>query len=599
METIFYREARFDRKAVDLKKRTVTICFSSETPVQRDGYSEVLSHRTGDYDFSRLNAGAPLLLNHDPEKQIGVVESAKVESDASGRKVGRAVVRFSKSPLGDEMFNDVQDGIRKHVSVGYAQTSRIQGGDGNNCIRFKWMPYELTLTPIPADITTGVGRAIVTKENRKFMTNNEDRMEATSLGKIMAHDHPHIADGIKALNARLFCNDLNLDQYRKEILTLAQNNQPRTQLQTVGSHEAGMSQRDIKGYSLTRALSKMAENPGARLRNCPEADLSDQVERNCKQAPEGLWIPAEVCLGSSRRDFMKRDLQATVYGAGGALVATDMVTPMIELLRNRTVCLRLGALSLAGLEGNVTIPRQTAADTAQSVSEVGPFTSGNPILDQIALAPNRVGATCVYSKRLLIQSSIDVENMVRDDLMQVVAILHDELALAGTGGGSQPLGILGTPGINSILFGGTATWAQVLAFETALGLANADRGRLGWVTSPTVKGRWKGIAVNLIGATTVAAVPLWGRGTFPADDDSTDGLVNDYRAASTNQIPNNQVLFGNWRDLVIGMWGGFDVVVNPYSLDTTAQVRITVNTFIDIALRHAQSFCVSADSGAQ
>ncbi len=59
------------------------------------------------------------------------------------------------------------------------------------------------------------------------------------------------------------------------------------------------------------------------------------------------------------------------------------------------------------------------------------------------------------------------------------------------------------------------------------------------------------------------------------------------------------MVFGNFGDAILGMYGGYDVIVNPYSRDIDAAVRITVNTFGDVAVRHAASFCASSDAANQ
>ena len=181
--------------------------------------------------------------------------------------------------------------------------------------------------------------------------------------------------------------------------------------------------------------------------------------------------------------------------------------------------------------------------------------------------------------------------------MKVVAIKWDYLILQGQGGGSEPTGILNTTGIGSLVFGGTATWAEVVAFETALSLANADLGKMAYVTDPSVRGRWKAVAKTGVGVTSVVPIFLWEKGGW--GDGSNDGEVNGYRAAATNQILNHLVFFGNFEDVIHALWGGYDVIVDPFTQATDGTNRVTVNTFGDVAVRHAASFCVSQDAGNQ
>jgi HK97 family phage major capsid protein len=595
----FYREVQIERGAVDAKNRRVSLAFSSEAPVQRGAFNEVLSHIRGDFDLQRLNNRAPLLVNHDPDLQVGVVESAAVETDQDGRPVGRAIVRFSKSALGEEIFQDVIDGIRTGTSFGYVHTAVVSrskpDGDGIIAVRYRWQAFELSLASVPADTSVGVGRSHEKSlSTRHFMeTENNTLTEISAVADVIAKDFPHLTNEIRIASSRAILTDKSIKDFKREILAMCIANPPSSELARVHDHELGLNRREIGDYKLLRAIKCMVET--GKIGGY-EGELSSQVEKNCGMRADGFFIPSDIVLGGSRRDFLQRDMTVGVFGQGGAFVPTQIATP-IEILRNQTIVIRAGAIVMAGLSGNVAIPRQTSTATAYSLAETATLTDSTATLDQILLSPMRQGATTTYSKQLIIQSSPDVENFIRDDLMKVLAIKNDSLALVGQGAGSEPLGILNTPGIGSVTFGAAATWAKIVTFETALGLANADRGRMAYVTAPNVKGVWKGTAKAMIGATTVTSAPIWENGTF--NDESNDGVVNGYRAASTNQIPNSGVMFGNFSDLVLAIFGGFDVVIDPYTLAKKAEVVITVNEFIDVAVRHAASFVCSADSGAQ
>ena len=143
-----FRELKIERKAIDEESRTVELAFSSEEPYERSFGIEVLDHADGSADLSRLHNGAPLLVNHDPNDQIGVVENARVDDD----KVGRATVRFGKSERAQEIFGDVSDGIRRLVSVGY-QVKQVDKAerdkDGLATYRVSsWQPLEISLVAL-------------------------------------------------------------------------------------------------------------------------------------------------------------------------------------------------------------------------------------------------------------------------------------------------------------------------------------------------------------------------------------------------------------------------------------------------------------------
>lgn len=161
----FNRSFDISREAVNVEARTVELAFSSEAPVRRWFGDEILGHNPGECDLSRLNAGAAFLDQHDQRKQIGVIESARIDAD----KKGRAVVRFSKSAAADEIFQDIVDGIRRLVSVGYSVdemqiVKSANGGEDETYRVNRWTPFEVSLVSVPADVSVGVGRSAETDE---------------------------------------------------------------------------------------------------------------------------------------------------------------------------------------------------------------------------------------------------------------------------------------------------------------------------------------------------------------------------------------------------------------------------------------------------
>lgn len=365
----------------------------------------------------------------------------------------------------------------------------------------------------------------------------------------------------------------------------------RNLLEAQPSRGLGLSRKERAEYSLSKLVRCAIENKPI---DGVEREYHDELAKRSHEIPRGILAPIEIFSGSRRRD-----LNATVFGQGGATIPTNVDPDVIPLLRNMSACERMGVRTISGLHGSVAIPRHVAASTANVVGEQTAAPTSTPALDQILLSPHRVTSVGQYSKQLVLQSSVDVDGFLREDLMKVVALKWDSLILNGQGGG-EPTGILNTIGIGSLIFGGTATWQQILNFEGNLSAANAlgvPGASIGWITSPSVKTRWKGVAKTGVGVTSVVPMFLWPE--LPVSQDG-DGIVNGYRAAATNQILNNLVFFGNWADAFLGIWGdAFDIVIDPYKLAEQATIRIIVNTFGDVAIRRAQSFCVSGDAGNQ
>jgi HK97 family phage major capsid protein len=354
-----------------------------------------------------------------------------------------------------------------------------------------------------------------------------------------------------------------------------------------------------------------------------EREVSEACAKQLKASPKGLFIPADVLRQPvlSPADTLRaavpglqrliedhglggqstRDMTVGTDADGGYLVATDLLSgSFIELLRNAMMTRALGATIMAGLVGNVAIPRQTGGATAYWIAENGTITESTPALDQVALTPKTVAAYTEYSRRLLKQSSIDVEAFVRGDLAITLALALDLAGINGSGASNQPTGILNTTGIGDVA-GGTdglaPAWAHVVELETDVSVANAAMGNLAYLTNAKVRGKLK---------TTEKAS---GTAQFVWENSQTpgEGLLNGYRAAVSNQVPDNlekgtsgtvcsAIIFGNWRDLIYGLWGALDLQVNPYSLDTTGAVRVTAMQDADVAVRHAESFSAMQDA---
>jgi len=356
-----------------------------------------------------------------------------------------------------------------------------------------------------------------------------------------------------------------------------------------------LSKREKDSYSIRSAINALMSGGTSKLEGL-ELECHQELEKTFPQKTGGVIVPS--ALFEMKRNWRKqRDLSATTFGSGGALVPTVVESEVIPVLRNKLCTQRLGMRVLSGLEGNVAIPRQTSPATVYSLAEQATLTKSNQTFDQVLLSPHRVGAYQSFTRQLVLQSSVDVENLLRDDLNKSVAVKIDALVLQGQGAADEPTGILNTTGIGSLAFGGAATWQELIAFESALARANADEGKLGWCVSTNTRGRWQQIAKSGVGVTSVVPIFLWDEANI-IHDGTNDAYVKGYRAAATNNVLNDLVYFGAWDEACLGIFGdGLELIVDPYTQSTDATIRVTVNTFVDLAIRHAASFCVSSDAG--
>lgn len=340
-------------------------------------------------------------------------------------------------------------------------------------------------------------------------------------------------------------------------------------------------------YSLARAIRAAASNDWS---DAPlERQASQETAEMLGRSPRGFFLPVNALAE-------QRDLTKGTAADGGYTVATDLLSQsFIDMLRNRMVTQMAGATVLAGLVGDVAIPRQTGGATAYWVTESGSPTESKQAFDQVPMTPKTVGAFTDISRKLLLQSSIDVEAFVRNDLASVLALAIDSAALHGPGSSNQPTGIASTSGIGSVA-GGTngaaPTWAHIVELESDVSVANADIGKLGYVTNTKVRGKLK----TTQKAASTDSTMLWDNNSSP---------LNGYPAHVSNQVRSDltkgsatdcsAIFFGNWADLLIGLWGTLDLLVDPYSGSTHGSVRVVALQDVDIAVRHSESFALFGD----
>ena len=570
-----------DMSPIDEETRTVKIALSSEEPVARSFGNEVLDHGKESIDLSFLASGrAPLLLDHDPEKQIGVIKS--VQLDENARRL-RAEVRFGKGELAREAFSDVVDGIRANISVGYSIGKMERDVDDKETYRAKsWKPVEASLVSIPADMTVGVGRSGKADNKPVIRTSiKEDNiMSEVNLEAVKAEAQQAAqknAAQIVELGARHNKSDMareaiasgqSIDEFRGALLESIGST---TALE---SQEIGLSEKETQRFSMMRAIHALANPTDRRAQEAAafEFECSRAAADQYGKTAQGIMLPAEVLRTWNKRDLNTTD-EADVIGEdfrGG---------DFIDALRNSSSVMAAGATMLGGLSGDVKIPKKTAVSAASWIAtEGGDATESEMTIGNVSLTPKTLGAFTDVTRQLLIQSSLDVENLIRDDLTKAMATAIDKAGLEGTGASGEPTGIENVSGIGSVAFGvaGAPTFAEMIQLETEVSQDNALVGNLSYILTPALAGALKGTAKSATNSGFVLE----------------NGQVNGYNAIVSAQASANHAYFGNFSDLLVGMFGGLDIVVDPYTASKSGTVRVVALQSVDCAVRHAQSFAV-------
>lgn len=577
---IVHRANAMEAKVIDEATRSVHIAVSSELGVERSFGKEILDHSEGSIDLEFLRSGrAPLLLDHDPEKQIGVIESVSLDGD----RVLRSKVRFGRSALAQEVYQDVLDGIRGNVSVGYRVNKMERDANDKNAYRVKsWSPMEVSVVSIPADPSVGVGRSTVAPEPEPKVepsVKKDDLMSEVNLDAVRAEAAKAASDNaaeIVKLGQRHNRSDLagaaiaagkSVDQFRGELLEVIGNT-------PLDNKEIGLNKKEVREYSVVRAIRALA-NPTDRAAQEAarfELEASEAAARAYGQSAQGVMIPADVLGNWGKRDLNTSD--------DNEIVATNLMAgDFIDVLRNASSVMQAGARMMPGLVGNVSIPKKTAASTAGWIStEGGAASESEPTFGSVTMTPKTVGAFSDMTRQLILQSTPSIEALVRDDLTQAMALAIDAGALKGTGLSGQPTGIYSTSGINTDSFAGaTPTWAEIVGLETLVAEDNALLGNLSYIAPASLYGTLK---------TTAKAN---NQAIFAVD---SDGTMNGYRTIVSNQATAGYLLFGNFSDLLIGMFGGLDLTVDPYTASNTGTIRVVALQSVDVAVRHAVSFAL-------
>lgn len=593
-----FRTVTLDRKAVNAETRTVDVAISSEHPVERWFGMEILDHGTGSADLARLQDGGPVLLHHDTRDVVGVVEAVHMDAD----RVLRGTVRFGRSARAEEAFQDVQDGIRNKISVGYQidsyETTKGQKGAPDTIRATRWTPLEVSFVAVPADPTVGVGREFQPQAAPPAAP-TEVRMDTPNTVAAPAVTPPNIeelrsAATLAAVRVLGLADKLQLgaeaqDMLRQgltpeatqgKVLELAAERQVRVMATPPAPT---LTDKEQANYSIARAILQSAGHMARGF----EWEVSQDLAKKLGRESQGILIPTNV----------RAALDTIVAGAAKEMVDTAPLT-FIELLRNRTKVLQMGATFLPGLTSNIPFVRQITGGGATWTGDNpgSGVAESNPTIETFTMSPKQLMANRSYSKALLVQTGGVADRFVNDDLSKAHALAVDLAAIHGTGASNQPKGIVAFAGIGSVAGGvnGLApTWDHIVGLETEVAIDNADMNTLGYLTNAKVRGKLKRTFENGAGSDRV-----WQKGPVQ---------LNDYRAEVSNQVSSaltkgtssgvcSAIIFGDWSQLLVGEWGALDVVTDPYTNADKGLIRVISTQLVDTNLRHVESFAAMLDA---
>ena len=609
-----------DSMRADEESRTIEVCFSSELGVKRWFGTEILDHTSQSVRLDRLRGGAAVLVNHDSDEQVGVVVADTVRIDDDRR--GRATLRFSKSAKGEEIFQDVKDGIRSLISVGYKihkyEVTEREGEPDEVRVN-DWEPYEISLVSIPADPSVGVNRS--QEPNMDPNQNNNPAPAAPADPQNRAAPAFDAAAETRRLQTEEtkrresiieIADKYELTELREEGLSegwsVADFNEKA--LEEVGKRnnaaksemeeeiDLGLSRTDKSKFSFV-SLMEALSNPndrsaqkraGHELAVCAAAEAKMPGDFNAR----GNYIPPEIIGDALHGDFRiqgrggkdyaaitgaQRDLSAGTATDGAELVATNLLAgDYIEVLRNNMVTLGLGVRMLPGLVGDVAIPRQTSgAAMTWITAEDGDATESEPQFDQVTLSPKDAAVYTEVTRRLTQQSTPAIEGIVRNDIYQAIATGLDAAIFNGSGASGQPQGINGATGVDdpTIVSALAPTYEELVTVVQTIMESNALRGVPAWAISPAV---WQHLMTT----------PVQTGGVEGAFILATGRIVG-FQQAWTTQLASGDFCFGDFTNVLVGEWGGLELNVDPFTHSLKGKTRFVAFKTVDTAIRHPEA----------
>ena len=342
-------------------------------------------------------------------------------------------------------------------------------------------------------------------------------------------------------------------------------------------------EKEIRSFSISKFLRQSL--PGETMDGI-EAEMAQEGKRefqNCiKGSAEGVFLPSALL-----RNYYYTNASEANYGQ--AFVEQTALT-YIGKLRNATIGRRLGVRYLDGLQGNIAFV--TGGADAAWVAEEGSATKQKPQYSKAVMSPKRLQVFQGVTYDLMHQSSKALDNLIMEDMVKAHAVALDAAIFAGSGSSGQPTGVLSASGVNTITIdatnGGPLTHNLLVQMETEVGIDNGLLDdTLAYVSNAKVQGKLKTIP-------QIAGYPYYLM---------NDGKVNGYPFFMSNGIPSNlgtgsafsAAIFGNWSEVLVGSWGGMQLIVDPYTAKAEGVLEISAAAYHDVLVRTPQAFCKIVD----
>ena len=532
-------------------------------------------------DMTRLNGGASVLKNHDTDKVLGKVIRAWIEDDVLCVRI-----RFRSDNMSRDLFNDLAAGTVPNVSIGYSVEHYNEYTDMNgNLVRDvdKWTAYEVSVcVGIPADPTVGFYRSFDDSklESNQHINNQtqkggldpmekradelaaEEEVKADTEADTATETETTPAEEVKA------CGGEDKEEMRSLMKEIASN---------IRSFAVPHIQTQKRHYDLGAALTSCLTGKGAEFEREISADLYKRA--GMSEGANSIMIPFN---GDSLRGVLNtRELNDTV-GSGSGLVAQENLPNLfVDFVRSRIGV--KNATFLTGLTGApVTIPAQTSDTTVAWVSGSSVTTDANaavgettPVIGDITLTPHKLGGYTVVGKDMVLMGNPDATAITMRSLLANVAHVLGTTMLKGNASNPAITGVATATGVQTQVIANmaSATWAN---FTSMIG---------------KIEGlEWDGPQEFVMSASDNALLKSIAKGNYGSGFIVEDGYLDGRRVYVDGSLSSGDIFLGDWSNVIVGQWGGIELMVDPYTLATYGSVRVIVSLVCDIGIARPNTF---------
>ncbi|EGI4506883.1 phage major capsid protein [Escherichia coli] len=595
--------------AIDETDRTVELSFASEIPVVRDIkgtlYNEILLCSPENVDLSRLNDGAPVLVEHDAMRQVGIVENARVDMD----KVCRATVRFSALGTANTIFGMILEGIRPKVSVGYNILDYYL--DGNDLIVSKWQPYEVSSVSTPADNSVGVGRSL--NSNDEITLEDQPQMEPEQKEELVpevaiieeapveevqpevieesvvveSEESEEVVEEVEVIEEVQEEVQPELVEERSIAVTDIQESINKEveanrirELQSISSVLGVSTEEAIKnGVSVEdfkRSLNTDNKSIDKDIKKMEKKSLINEGLRSLKGEAHDLESFEKGARGyNADLNAMVRstaDTTSTVTAAG--LVKEELADSYIRQLLAQTVLGQLPVTVFGGLagRGNFSIPRAKGmTPAAKFYNEDEAVSDGFETFDKITLKPRMFAAGIKITKAMLL-SNAATERYVTDELLRQCSNGLESAVFAQ---------IATTVPVKQTAVSGQVSEADVQAAIEAISAKNVDINRCVAIVHPSMLAKLRQTAV----LNNTAAVAMVAGHRY-------DMWLNDeVRVIESTFVAADTILIGDFSELIFANWNeGQELDFDDTTYRAAQTIAIRSFQYLDVAIAHEEAF---------